>query len=139
MKYSSRIFLSLSILIFALAACGPTGSSLADLKSGSWLLTSLDGSAPVTGSSITLNFDKDSLGGSAGCNSYGGEYKLRGEKLSLNNVYSTEMYCEAAGLMDQEAYYLELLSKVESVSITGDTLTLTTSSGETLEFEAMTY
>lgn len=139
MKTFIKTMIMTLIFVSLLAACGNAGGSAADLRSASWLLTSLDGSSPVTGSSITLNFDKDSLGGSAGCNSYGGEYKLRGDKLTLNSVYSTEMYCEAAGLMDQEAYYLELLSKVESVSITGDTLTLTTSSGETLEFEAMTY
>ena len=56
-----------------------------------------------------------------------------------DRVYSTEMYCEAGGVMDQEAHYFELLSKVESFSISGDALTLTTSSGETLVFEKTTF
>ena len=107
----------------------------ADLAGTSWQLTSLRKTFPLEGSSITLNFDKDSLGGSGGCNSYGGEYKVSGEKLTISSVFSTEMYCEAAGLMDQEAAYYELLSKVTGFSLEGDVLTLTTEDGETLVFQ----
>jgi len=133
-------FLSVTLIfVFILAACGKTGGSAADLKSNSWLLTSLNGTPVVSGSTVTLTFDKKSLGGSGGCNSYGGDYTLRGTKLSMENIYSTEMYCEASGMMDQEAQYFELLSKAESFSISGDVLTLSTSSGDTLVFEKTTF
>jgi len=57
----------------------------------------------------------------------------------MENIYSTEMYCEASGVMDQEAQYFEFLSKAESFSISGDVLTLSTSSGDTLVFEKTTF
>lgn len=139
MKKMLRFVILMIILAFTIAACGKTGGSAADLRSNSWLLTSLNGTPVVSGSTVTLTFDKKSLGGSGGCNSYGGDYTLRGTKLSMENIYSTEMYCEASGVMDQEAQYFELLSKAESFSISGDVLTLSTSSGDTLVFEKTTF
>ena len=125
------------IAVSVLSACSLLGGG-ADLTGTTWQLTSLRKTSPVEGSSITLNFDRDTLGGSGSCNSYGGEYKLRGDKLTISSVYSTEMYCEAAGLMDQEAVYYEMLNQVTGFSLDGDVLTLTADGGETLVFQRFT-
>lgn len=137
-KIRLNIILVIALMaVLLLSACGMLGGG-ADLAGTSWQLTSLRKNLPLVGSSITLNFEKDSLGGSGSCNSYGGEYKLRGDKLTISSVFSTEMYCEAAGLMDQEAAYYELLSKVTGYSLEGDVLTLTTDGGDTLVFQRFT-
>lgn len=133
----SRLISIMVIAILGLSifsACGLLGGSDADLLGSKWELVSINGVRPLAGSSISLNFDKDSLGGNGGCNSYGGDYKVKGDKLSVSSVFSTEMYCMTEGVMDQEATYLQLLSQVEKISIGGEELILTTSDGSTLIF-----
>lgn len=122
---------------FLLSACGSIGGSSSDLKGSAWELVSLGNSLPVPGTNITLSFDKDNLGGNGGCNSYGGEFKLKGDKLTIGDVYSTEMYCEAEGIMDQEARYYQMISNVESFSVDGEELILNTADGETLVFHRL--
>jgi heat shock protein HslJ len=120
-----------------LSACSLLGGG-SDLVGTTWQLKSMNNAAIVDGTNITLNFDKDALGGSGGCNSYGGDYKLQGEKLTVSSVFSTEMYCEAAGLMDQEAAYYEMLNQVTGLSLDGDVLTLTTGDGGSMVFQRLT-
>jgi heat shock protein HslJ len=81
----------------------------------------------LPGSTITLRFQDSQVSGTAGCNSYFGDYQLAGHSLSVGMLGSTEMWCE--GLMDQESAYLALLREVETVSRQGDRLVLTGSDG----------
>lgn len=88
----------------------------------------------LAGTTITLTFTTDGeAGGLAGCNSYGGEYKLDGNNLAISRVFSTMKVCnEPEGVMDQEAAYLAALNAVATYSISGDTLTLSTADGATV-------
>lgn len=137
MKKTTVIISTMIALVLLLSACSLKGGDETDLKGSAWALVSLNGSLPVSGTNITLSFEKDTLGGNGGCNSYGGEFKVRGEKLTPSSIYSTEMYCEAAGIMDQEALYFDLLSKVETFLIGGEELILTTSDGQSLVFHRL--
>jgi len=85
------------------------------LQDTSWVLDSLgpqNNQRPVlAGSNVTLSFTGDSeASGNAGCNSYGGTYEsnLEGE-LTFGDLFHTEMYCVAPGLMDQEQEFLDAL------------------------------
>ncbi len=93
-----------------LAACGRPGAS-AGLEGTQWVLQSLNGRSPLGGAQITLAFEEGQARGSAGCNSYGGAYTVRGEDgLTFSDLYNTEMAClEPAGIMEQEAEYLDTL------------------------------
>ena len=137
MNKITRLISVVILSAFLLSACGSIGGSSSDLKGSAWELVSLGDALPVPGTNVTLSFEKDNLGGNGGCNSYGGEFKLKGDKLTIGNVYSTEMYCEAEGIMDQEARYYQMISNVESFSVDGEELILNTADGETLVFHRL--
>ena len=117
----------------ALTACGGGGASL---DGTSWVLTDLNGSAPVAGRTVTADFADGQVGGDAGCNSYGGSYNTTGNRLSTSDLFSTLMACPEQGVMDQESAYLKLLGDAASYQVNGSQLVITTSGGETLTFTA---
>jgi heat shock protein HslJ len=92
----------------------------------------LNGAAPVQGTSLTLFFGSDDkVGGSAGCNTYSGTYKVSGSSLTFGPMVSTMMACEQA-VMNQEQAYLKALGDTKSYAATADQLTLKDGSGNTL-------
>jgi heat shock protein HslJ len=95
-----------------------------------WELVSLNGGALLEGRAITLRFGDGSLKGSGGCNTYGGSYTVSEDRLSVSDVYATEMACmEPEGIMDQEQVYLQLLNAVTRYRLDGDRLELYDESG----------
>ena len=98
----------LLIILLSSACRGNASNTLV----GTWKLVSYGESAnlthpiPEVDTSITFNED-DSINGNVGCNSFGGKYKLRGEKIIFSEMFSTEMACEGA-LMNQESFVLTL-------------------------------
>lgn len=99
-----------------------------DLPGTEWQLKTIydaEGSrVPVLqGTSITLLFDEESLGGNAGCNLYFGSYTLKNGEISVSGIGSTLMYCtDPPGVMDQEQMYLNTLGEVAAVYLDGDRL-----------------
>lgn len=93
----------------------------------------------INGTTVTATFENGSVGGSAGCNSYGGDYTVDGSALTIGTLFRTEMYClEPAGIMEQEDRYLDLLGTATGYRIEGDMLTITDGSGgAVLEFRAL--
>ena len=129
---------TLVLLLMFLAACtGGTGKDT--LKDTTWRLTSLNGSTPLAQTTITISFKDGMAGGSSGCNSYGGEYEAKGDKLSVKSVFMTEMACMTDGVMDQEQVYAEILQNAQSFSLTEGTLLITAADGRTLTFVTETF
>lgn len=90
-----------------------------------WELVSLSGGALIEGRAITLRFEEASLKGSGGCNTYGGSYTASEDRLSVSDVYATEMACmEPEGIMDQEQAYFQILNAVIRYKVNGDRLEL---------------
>ncbi len=91
----------------------------------------------IEGTEITATFNSSSgqVGGSAGCNIYGGRYQIGASTLSISNVYSTEMACIAPGVMKQEQEFLTILMNAQSFQVDDDTLTILGSSGQQLYFK----
>jgi heat shock protein HslJ len=116
MRYATFLFV---LMISALlAACAFSGGSSAASLQGEWTLSTLNGKAPLAGTTITATFEKDTVGGRSGCNSYGGSFTARGNKLSASELAMTEMYCmDPEGVMDQETAYLQALSQAASFSV----------------------
>ena len=82
----------------------PTTNSLVNTQ---WQLTSFGGpnaETPVTGDkALTLEFRPGGqVGGSGGCNSFGGKYQVQGNTLSISQIVSTMMACVTQGVMEQE-------------------------------------
>jgi len=119
---------------------GPPAPPVVTLEETQWLLTTLtEGEAAVSlinGTTITLQFSGDHVGGSAGCNSYGGPYSLEGDTLTLGLLVRTEMFCPGEGVMEQEDRYLDILNSVTHFELEADQLTLRTADGRELIFAA---
>jgi len=92
---------------------------------GDWVLTggSIDGvDAPVLDDHrITLTITGSRIGGTAACNSYGGELAMGADGLRLENLAQTEMACEEPA-MAAEAAYLGALARVREILRDGEEL-----------------
>jgi len=109
--------------------------STAELEDGKWVLTSLNGFAPLDGTQISLEFSIGQVSGNAGCNHYGGSYQIQNDALSIKELYNTEMACQdVRGVMDQERTYLDLLSIANHLVLQGENLTLFNDSQTILVF-----
>ncbi|MEA2009877.1 MAG: META domain-containing protein [Actinomycetota bacterium] len=134
--------LLLLALPFALlaAACGSDGGDMpADYAWQSTGIAGSDGSmsAPTTGTAPTLMFEDDNAAGNASCNQYGGSFELDGSSLTFGPLISTEMFCGDPGIMDQETAYLAALESVDSWTIDGETMTLSSNGAPVLTYAAI--
>jgi heat shock protein HslJ len=128
MKRSQRLLLIIVLMVpVGIAATSPeVDDGLAATK---WRLTSfgpIETPAPVIeGTSITLEFSRDGkIGGNGGCNSYGGDYQIRAESLSLSRIVSTKRACIAQNAMQQEQRYFEALGSVGRFKFSDNQLTI---------------
>ena len=132
------ISIGLSVVLIALGGCSSLQSgSKGDLTGQAWVLTELTGKTLVAGTSITALFSADGkMGGSSGCNRYGGTYTVTGNTIQITSpLASTMMACEQE-IMDQESAYLKALGEAKSFSVTGDQLTLKDGNSTLLVYKA---
>jgi heat shock protein HslJ len=129
------VFLFVAILLVSLVACAWPGLPTSDpLEGTSWRLTTLAGASLIPGTEITATFEEGQVSGRA-CNSYGGKYQVSGDRLTISEVFATEMACvDPQGVIEQEQVYLRLLTGAQSFSLTGGRLSILTASGEELTF-----
>lgn len=126
----------LAALSLIAAACGGDDSGGDDsagdggggtAAEGSWTLESgtVDGEpiALLDDYPVTLVIEGEQAGGRAACNSYGGTVSIDGSSFALGDVAWTEMGCEPAA-MESEQAFLAALMLVDTISVEGDTLTL---------------
>ncbi|MCX6047264.1 MAG: META domain-containing protein [Chloroflexi bacterium] len=147
MNFVRRLYLLLSFLLIT-AACTPiivpptaapgsTAPAAAgeSLENTAWQLVSFG----VTGAEtpvlpefpITLMFSADgSLGGSGGCNSYGGEYQTQENTLTLSKIVSTLRACVDEPANQQEQHYLQALEAANQFMLTADHLMLSSTTGD---------
>jgi heat shock protein HslJ len=121
------------------------GTPAADspLANTSWKVEAFgDAGSPqpiIAGSELTLTFDgaAQMVSGRSGCNSYGGNYTVEGDKITFDEITSTLMACESQPLMDQEARFQQALRAVERYRIEGDRLELTYAGTKVLRLRAI--
>lgn len=130
---ASLVFAVLGVVLLSCGDRGGTdpgpvvGSTTLDVT---YVVTGVtDGGEPrslVAGSEIRLRFDADRLGITAGCNSMGGTYTLDGTRLSVADLATTDMGCDAA-LMEQDTWVaglfgrdVQLTTGAEPALISGD-------------------
>jgi heat shock protein HslJ len=132
LKIPAVLFAAAAILVAGCIASGPApaspGEGGTDPTGTSWVLLSmLDAGGNLTpvpaDPPVTLEFrNTGTLGGSAGCNRYGGSYERHGIRINITGVTSTLMYCADTGVNNREAAYLGLLGRARFVRIDGDSL-----------------
>ena len=122
-------------LLFAAGCSGNTPGSPGPVLDGTrWTLTDYvpDGTSRqiLNDTTVTLAFGSDGkITGSAGCNHYFADYTLKGAAITIGQAGSTEMYCTAPGVMEQESVYLATLIRAASGTATNDRLTLADAKG----------
>ena len=114
----------LSMLLLAVNACTVATVETGMLEDTKWILDSFGDEGNlrevINGSQITATFESDEgqVRGSAGCNTYFGDYEINGDKIYIGNVAHTEIGCmEPEGVMDQEQEYLAILQLAERYEI----------------------
>jgi heat shock protein HslJ len=141
--------LAIVVLLLAAAGCGPinivpnTGSEATpeeapSLTGTEWVLVLINNREPVQGAEVTLSFDGTTAGGTAACNSYGGDYTTGpGGTISFGEIVQTLMLCtEPEGIMDLEEEYIDTLNQAESYRVINDRMEIQDQAGSViLEFE----
>ena len=119
-----------ALFIFTFSACsGGASTSL----TGKWKLISYgDASNPtpaVSNVEASISFDEDGqFGGNVGCNGFGADYEVSGDKITFGSIMSTMMFCEETS--SQEGAVLGILSdKTVNFEIDGEQLTITSKDG----------
>ncbi len=132
------------LLVAALASCGPQGTAaplatqgpnlapLQSLDNTAWVLTSLNGSSPIEGLTVTLRFGTESLlRGHAGCNWYGVSYATDGSRFLVPQIQRTQDVCDTPAIMQQEAVFFEALANVAAYRATEERLEFADEQGRT--------
>ena len=89
---------------------------------------------PLESLDITLNVRADGhLGGSSGCNVYGGSWSEDGGKLAITDIISTMRACEEPTPLFEKSFF-DVLEKASSVETKDGTLLITEESGHFLRF-----
>lgn len=142
MSFLLRRLTLLLMIAAALALSTAAVSAQADDLAGtSWSLAGWgDPASPtfvIDGTTVTLNFGADGeIGGSGGCNSYGGNYTVSGETITFSDVFSTLRACLEQGIGDQENAYFGALQAATSYAIVDGTLIISYGDGQQLIFTA---
>ena len=112
------------IALLILTACG--GKSSASIE-GEWKLVSYDQTAAVPDVETSIEFKDGQMRGNVGCNGFGGEYTVDGNKIKFGPVMSTMMFCEAVA--DQESSTLTVLREEAAFILNDDRLAITSADG----------
>ena len=124
---SDRVYADTVMVIVdgeTLRGCGGAVLPPADLAGTSWSIAAIDGEAVPRTPAYFLNFERERLGGKAGCNGFGGPYEVSGRTLVPGPIAATRMACPGPA-MDHERRALAVLQgPVQLDYRDGDTLIL---------------
>lgn len=121
-----------------LSSCG-SQISPASLPGTSWKLVSygpIGNQTPAaSGIDTNLDFGKDgTVNGNLGCNSFGGNYQVKGANIVFSMMISTMMACPGPGFT-QEGIGLKIMNGTVRYTLAADQLTLyAASGGKTITF-----
>jgi heat shock protein HslJ len=88
-----------------------------------WMIASLDDRPVRTARTTDIRFTGNRVQGNAGCNSFGGAYRLAGDRLSAGQVISTRMACAGPG-MDVESRFFRIIADAQVARSGIDAITL---------------
>jgi heat shock protein HslJ len=130
---AARVALAASagVLAMGLAGCAASASADSTAPDGTWMLVSAsdaNGPLPVDAGPVTLVIDDGAIGGEV-CNAYGGTFtgivgQTAAGEISITEVFSTMMWCEADGLMDLENRYFRALESATKAQVIEGALVL---------------
>lgn len=75
------------------------------LANTEWTVIAIDGTATIVGAQPTMTFAPDgTLSGTSGCNQYSGRFRTDGDRITVGQLSSTEMGCEADRMAQETAF-----------------------------------
>jgi heat shock protein HslJ len=112
---------------------GGTEASI-ELAGTSWQLISIHGETPIEDRPLTLTFEGGgTVAGMAGCNQFGGQYSVEGDRLTIAEPATTRMACgEPTGIMEQETAYIGALASAAGYRVTDGRLEILDAAGESI-------
>jgi heat shock protein HslJ len=132
MKNISKILSFLTLIgLLLIVSCKPSnkinkvvGITKATLENSRWLLTELNTQPITIQSKPYLVFAAKSmvLNGFGGCNQLAGSYEVSGQKIKLNNIAATRMFCQET--MAVENSFLQSLQLINAYKIESQELLL---------------
>lgn len=145
LTFASRVPVVLGFtLVLGFACARPPGDNAAAseaLTGPEWTLVELEGDSAITGApdgTPTIRFTSgDSLrvGGSTGCNSYGGTYEASGTTLRLDQLVSTLRACADSAANEQGSRFMSALQRADGYRIENRQLVLLAGSQPIARFE----
>ncbi|MFK7800519.1 MAG: META domain-containing protein [Anaerolineae bacterium] len=100
----------------------------ADLENTKWSLTGLNSGNAIVSMAIDQNIflliEGDAVGGSGGCNSFGGGVEIENNQIAFKELFSTQMFCEGDGISERESEFLAALDQARSFEILRQSLTM---------------
>lgn len=130
MRFVVLVFLVLSVTVLAQAQPGRELSTDQRVLTGiEWRLVSFGPTGSeqdvVQGTTVTLRLGDDGrAGGSTGCNSYGGNYQVRGDTISFSRIVATRRACLDQNANEQEHRFLSVLESASRFRLTSNRLTI---------------
>jgi heat shock protein HslJ len=126
-----KILFASLLAMFVLTACAGGGSASIQ---GEWKLVSYGPAgeqiSAVADVETSIAFDAEGqMSGNVGCNGFGGEYSIQGDKIEFGPVMSTMMFCE--NVAEQESGTLAVFQETATFVLDGDTLTIISADGAT--------
>lgn len=84
---------------------------------------------------VTIQFGPENqVGGSGGCNTYGGNYAVDGDTITFTQIVSTLIACLDDGVMEQEQAYFTALQEATGYELSDDRLIIIYGEGQQLVF-----
>ena len=126
-KFPERV--SVTVGRRSVKGCGGDPVLDAALLDGShWTIATIDGRPVRTARATDVRFESDRIAGNAGCNSFGGSYRIERGSLSASRVISTKMACPGPG-MAVEGKFLAIIAGPARIALRDRTLTLSSARG----------
>jgi heat shock protein HslJ len=131
--HGKKLTIALMAWAVLLVGCSPGPADSPSLEGTQWVLVTLEGEPPLTGTAPSAEFSADQIGGSAGCNHFFGTYTVSSGSITISDVGSAEMYCmEPEGVMDQEQAFLAALASAIGYRLAGARLELLDATGRVI-------
>ncbi len=127
-------------VLLAFEPSAPVSMEPGELVGTAWSLVSLNGTPPVSGTTLTLAFvNEDTAIGSAGCRSFLFSYQGNAQRLSFPTqaMLGPDDCLANEAIHQQEGAYTDAFSWASGYRLEGEQLELLTSRGETLLFSPL--
>ncbi|HLO18232.1 MAG TPA: META domain-containing protein [Anaerolineales bacterium] len=124
-----KYLLTILVICLGISACSAKKQETSASLIGSWKLTSYGPASTqtpaVADAEANLAFNQDgTVTGNSGCNSFGGNYKVKGDQITFDQIVSTLMACDDPRMKQEDAVH-KVLTDTTTYKIEGNTLTLT--------------